>query len=344
MLIYDVFLDDAFSVTEMREQVDNLVYIPDELNRLGLFTPDPIRTTTVAIARSAETLALVPFTERGSPRTRVERDARSMRYLPTFAYRQESRIHGTSLQDIAAPGTPYDVALGNALDEVDRRQRKMMRKLELTREYARMAAINGYVRDADGSLVLDIYDEFGIVRPAAVVIDPATMTGGALRATIASGVIRPMTESLNLSGRAAPRGIIALCGDDFYDALITAEEIRETYLNTAQARELREGFVPYDQFTYAGVRWMNYRGSAASGIAIPTDECVFVPLGVEDLFVEFRAPGEDFNTANEPGQEFYSTVSPDYRPNIFEWVDVFLNAYPLYTTLVPEALLRGTLP
>lgn len=343
MLVYDVFQDDAFSVTELREQVDNLVYIPDELNRLGLFTPDPIRTTTVMIGRSAETLSLVPITERGSARSRLERDSRSLRTFRTFAYRQEDRIHGESLQDIAPEGIPYDQALGNALDEVEKRQRKMMRKLELTREYARMAAINGYVLDADGSIVADIYDEFGVTRPAAVVIDPALIEGN-LRKAIYAGVTRPMTEALNLSGRNAPRGIIALCGDDFFDALITAPEIRETYLNTAQAADLREGFAPYESFYYAGVNWMNYRGSALGPIQVTADECVFIPLGVEDMFAEFRSPGEDMRQINRPGQEFYSVVSPDNRINRFEYVDVILDAYPLFMTLVPEGLLRGTLP
>ena len=340
MLAYDVFTDDAFSVAEMREAVDDMVYIPNELNRLGIFTPDPIRTTTVMIGRSTESLSLVPLTERGSPRTRLERDARSLRAVPTFALRQEDRIHGDSLQNIAPEGIPYDAALGRAIEEVDKRQRKMMRKLELTREYHRMAAIQGYVLDADGSVVMDVYDEFGLVRPAAVLIDPSLIEGE-LRKQIYANVTRPLTATLNLSGRNAPGRLVVLCGDTFYDNLITAKEIRETYLNTQQAADLRNGFQPYDSFTYAGITWMNYRGTNdGTTIAIPDDEAIVIPLGVEDMFVEFRAPGEGFNNANQPGKEFYSVVSPDYRPNIFEWVDVFLDTYPLYICLVPEGLMR----
>lgn len=345
MLAYDIFQDDAFTVAELREQTDNLVYVPDELNRLGLFTPDPISTTNVMISRNAETLALVPLTERGAPRSRLTLDSRNVRYLPTFRYAQEDRINSQILQNIAPEGRPFDVALGRALSEVEKRQRKMMRKLELTREYARMAAINGYVLDADGSTVLDVYDEFGISRPAAVSIDPATLIDGALRKKIYTSVIRPMTAALNLSGRAAPRGIIALCGNAFFDALITAPELRDTYKIAMQGQELRDGFVPYSSFDAFGVRWMNYQGTVGNTtIAVPDKECVFIPVGVEDMFAEFRAPGENMNDANELGREFYSVVSPDYRPNMFEWVDVILSAYPLFVCLVPEALLRGAIP
>ncbi len=344
MLAYDIFTDDAFSVAELREQVDNLVYIPNELNRMGIFSPDPITTTNVMIARNAETLALVPLTERGSHRTRLERDSRNLVSFPTFRLAQEDRIHGHEVQNIAPEGTPFDAALGRAMDEVEKRQRKMMRKLELTREFHRMAAIQGYVLDADGSIVLDVFAEYGLTRPAAVIINPALIEGN-LRKAIYAGVTRPLTALLNSSGRNAPRGIVALCGDTFYDALITAPEIRQTYLNTQQAAELREGFAPYESFTYAGVRWMNYRGTNdGTTIAIADDDCIFIPLGVEDMFVEFRAPGEDMNDVNREGQEFYSTVSPDYRPNKMEWVDVDLSAYPLFLCLVPEGLITGTLP
>lgn len=341
MLAYDVFLDDAFSVAELREQVNDLVYIPDELNKMGLFTPDPIRTTSVMIARNSENLVLVPMTERGAPKTRLERDSRNVKYLPTFRYAQEDRIHGDSLQNIAVPGTPFEVALGNAIDEVEKRQRKMMRKLELTREYSRLAALSGYVKDADGSVVLDVYDEFGIARPAAVPLDFTPAAVGGLRAQIYTAIIRPITESLQASGRNAPRGFLALCGDDFYDGLVTNEEIYKTYLNTQSARELRDGFVPFDEFNYAGVTWRNYRGNTNATIGIAANQCIFIPVGVEDMFVEFRAPGEDFRTANELGAEFYSTVSPDYRPNKFEWVDIDLAAYPLYVCLVLEGMLIG---
>lgn len=341
MLAYDIFLDDAFSVAEMREQVNDLTYIPDELNRMGLFTPDPIRTTTVQIVKNKETLALVPLTERGTAKTRLERDSRSARYLPTFRLAQEDRINAGALQNIASPGIPFEVALGSSLQLVEGRQRKMMRKLELTREYHRLAALNGYVKDADGSVVLDVYDEFGITRPAAIVLDFTPTVEGGLRAQIYTAVIRPLTDILLATGRNAPRGILALCGDDFFDGLITNVEIYKTYLNTQNARELREGFVPYDEFNYAGVTWRNYRGNPAATIGIADNQCIFIPVGVEDMFVEFRAPGEDFADENQPGKEFYSTVSPDNRINKFEYVDVDLAAYPLYVCLVLEAMLVG---
>lgn len=343
MLAYDVFTDDAFTAIEVQEAVDNIVYIPQTLNSMGIFTPDPIVTTSVAITRRGESLELVPTSERGSQPALPARDKREMRRLDTLRLAQEDRINSHELQNIAPEGMPFEVALDRGLSEVDKRQRKLMRKLELTREYHRLAAIQGYVLDADGSIIMDFYDEFQLVRPAAVEIDP-TLIEGDFRKSIHQLVTRPMTRQLAVDGRGGLTRIVALCGDEFYDEIITAKEIRETYLIAQQGRELREGFQIWEFFDYGGVRWMNYRGTNDNTtIKIPDDECIFFPIGVEDMFVEFRAPGEDMNDVNKPGKEFYSYVSPDYRPNMFQWVDVYLFAYPLFACLAPGALLRGIL-
>jgi hypothetical protein len=347
MLAYDVFTSDAFSVAEVREAANDIYYIPQALNELNLFTPDPIRTTEVMITKRGESLVLVPTTERGSPRTRSEKDRRNIRKIPTVSLRQEDSIKADELQNIAAEGMPFSDALDNSWDEVDRRQRKLMRKLELTSEYHRLAGIQGYCLDADGSIIMDFYDEFGLARPGNVAID-VTLNEGDLRESVVQNVTRPITRQLSVSGRNAPTQIIALCGDAFFDALVKAEEIRQVYLNSQRLVDsLLEGAAAWDRFRFAGVTWMNFRGTNdGTTIAIPDDECIFVPLGVEDMFVEFRAPGENWDEVNQPGEEFYSYVIPDPRSAVSEvlmYVDVWLDKHFLFACLAPDALLHGEL-
>lgn len=347
MLAYDVFADDGFSVAEVREAVNNITYIPQALNRMGIYIPDSIRTTDVMITRRGESLVLVPTTERGSRRTRPERDRRNIRRISTISLRQEDRINAGELQNIVAEGVPFDVAFDSAWDEVDKRQRKLIRKLELTKEFHRLAGVNGYVLDADGSIIYDIYEEFGFIRPAAVLIDP-TLVEGEFRKQITQLVVRPMERQLTVAGLGTPTSIVALCGDEFYDEITTAKEIRETYLNTQQAQELRNGFAPvWDEFRYGGVRWMNYRGTNDNTtIKIQDNQCRFFPVGAEDLFAEYRAPGENWDEQNTPGEEFYSYVIPDPRSAVSEvmmFVDLIVDSHFLMLCQAPEALLPGQL-
>lgn len=342
MLAYDVFTDEAFHAIEVTEAVGNIVYIPQTLNALNLFEVEPIRTTDVAISRRDETLVLVPMTERGSQETLLERDSRSTRKISTVRLAQTDRINAASLQNIVAENMPFDQALQNALDEVDDRQRKMMRKLELTREYHRLAAMQGYLLDADGSVAYNYFEEFGFTQPAEILFDFRNMTEGALRAFVSQNVARPMVRQLN--GRVTPATRIgALCGDNFYDKMTMAPEIRQTYLNYAAAAELRQSNI-WGSFQFAGVEWMNFRGTDdGSTIAIDQDDVKFFPIGATDVFKEYRAPGEDFPFVNELGREFYSMVSPDPRPGRFAYVDCWLYAYNLLACISPDVLMRGTL-
>ena len=43
--------------------------------------------------------------------------------------------------------------------------------LTMTEEYHRLGAIQGLVLDKDGSVLFDLYDEFGVPEPAAIEID-----------------------------------------------------------------------------------------------------------------------------------------------------------------------------
>lgn len=342
MLAYDVFTDEAFHAIEVTEAVGNIVYIPQTLAALNLFEVEPIRTTDVAISKKNESLVLVPTSERGAQETLLERDSRSIRKISTVRLAQTDRINAASLQNIVAENMPFEAALQNALSEVDDRQRKMMRKLEYTREYHRLAAMQGFLLDADGSVIFNYFEEFGFTQPAAILFDFANTSEGALRAFVANNIARPMSRQLNSRMTPSTR-IGALCGDNFFDKLTMSKEIRQTYLNYAAAAELRQSNV-WGQFPFAGVEWMNFRGTDDnSTIAIGPNDCKFFPIGAVDVFKEYRAPGEDFPFVNELGREFYSMVSPDPRPNRMAFVDTWLYAYNLLACIAPDVLMRGTL-
>lgn len=343
MLAFDVFSNQVFQATEVNETVGDIVYIPTGLGSMNIFDPEPIRTKTVTIVQDKETLALIPITERGTRPTTIDRDTRSAVQLSTVRLATEDRINAGEVQDIINEFIPLDTALEHAQDEVDKRQRKMMRKLELTREFHRMAAIQGKVVDADGSVYMDFFEQFGFARPAAITFDLANLDGGDLRQYIAQHVVRPMTRALG--ARAVPGWSIgALCDDNFYDALVKAPEIYKTYMNYSAAADLREKKV-WDSFPFAGVNWMNYQGTVdMTTIAVPANSCIFFPIGAEDVFKEYLSPDEDWRQVNTLGQEFYSYVVPDPRaPALMDFVDVLLRCYPLYANICPQALLRGVL-
>ena len=111
---------------------------------------------------------------------------------------------------------------------------------ETTFEYHLFNGIQGLVKDPrDGATVVNYFTEFGIA-PAAEVdfdLDNATPASGALRKRC-----QAMIESVEdtLGGLAAGQiQLRAECGSAFFADLVAHKEVRETYLHTAAAADLR---------------------------------------------------------------------------------------------------------
>ena len=341
MIAYDVFSDNAFKGAELREVVDSIVYVPQMLNQMGLFEVDALSTTNVLIYKGIETLEFIPTTERGAPRSLPGKDSKLLTTLQTVNLRQEDRINAHEVQNLVNENIPFDTALANADDEVDKRFRKLMRKLEFTREYHRFAALNGILLDADGSVLRDYFAEFGISQPAAVTFDFSTLAGGALRTRVTQMIYRPMMRQLN--ARKSPNTRIgALCSDSFYDKMLQNAEIYDSYKIQQQGAELREQKA-WQSFNFAGVEWTNFMGTDDNTtIAVPDGYCRFFPIGATDVFKEYRAPGEEWSEVNSLGKEFYPYVVPDVRaPAYIAYVDLYLDAHPLFACIAPDVLMRG---
>ena len=221
-----------------------------------------------------------------------------------------------------------------------RKQFRLRRNIELTKENLRLGCIQGKVTDADGSVIYDWATEFGQSIPAEVNFDLANASPepGAIRKKC-NQVTRAMLRALKgLGGNAI--SIQALCGDAFWDDLTAHPEVRETYLNTQQAAALREqvGAV-FESFRYGGITWVNYRGTDdATTVAIPSDKVKFFPANA-GIFQMAMAPAETFDFVNTPGQALYSWLVPDRDRNA--WVDIELYSYPLPVCTMPAALHRG---
>lgn len=337
MITMDVFKQDAFSAISLTTAIQAMPTVPGFLGSLNLFTPNPVRTTSVMVEKRGASLTIIPVTERGSPRTRVGRDRRNVRNFNTVRLAQSDKLMADELQNIRAFGS--ETELEAIQTEIARRQMGLDANLETTLERHRLSAINGVLLDEDGSEIYDYYDEFGIVQGSE--IDFAWASKTKVKAFIAENVKRPMIRALG--GRATPgMEIVALCGDQFFDALQENSEYRATYLQTEAARTLLQDNV-FEEVRAWGVRWINYRGTDDnSTVAIATDKCKIIPVGVPNVFQVAYSPAEGFDFVNTLGLPKYSAVIPDPSGRN-EFVDLDVASYPLHICTTPEALLQGNI-
>jgi hypothetical protein len=340
MATLDIFKQDAFKLQSMLQAIDAVDYRPQRLGDMGIFTPNPVRTEVVSIEKRAGTLALIQTSPRGAPLGQRNTEKRDIRDFRTVRIAESDRIMASELASIRAFGTESELMQVQA--EVARRLMGpvgLESKVELTLENMRLGAIHGVVKDADGSTIYDWFDELGVTQANEIDfdLDNASPASGAVRKKC-SEVVRAMMKAAKGVWTPATR-VHALCGDAFWDDLTAHSEVRQTYLNTQEASDLRNGNA-YEIFNYGGITWENYRGTDdGSTVAVHTDKARFFPVNAPGAFLEVFSPGEQFAHIGQLGQRLYPLIVPDRDRDMY--ADIESYSYPLHVCTRPLMLQRA---
>jgi len=177
-------------------------------------------------------------------------------------------------------------------------------KYAITLEHLRMGALKGIILDADGSLLYNLYTEFGIDQNYVDFALGTTTTD--VRAKCME-VLRLMEDNLRGEVMTMPR---ALVSSTFFDALTGHTTVKAVFDNTAAAVQATGGDVRKG-FPYGGIMFEEYRGTAtdAAGNArkfIKDGEGHCFPEGTMDTFKTIYAPANFLETVNTIGIPLYA--------------------------------------
>lgn len=343
-LALDIFRTDEFRATQMTELVSDINYVAYELEQMNIFEAEYLRTTTVTLYQENGALHRIPTTERGAPEPVATRRGRVLRQFQGHRLAKKDRVESHEVQDLLSARLPTDMRLERANDLVAERQTELLDDLKYTEEFHRLGALQGVVFDADGTTQLDDwYDLFGIAVPTDVIFNFSTIDENELRLKIDEDINTPIMRALRRRRRPGTK-VHALVGDEFWGKITSHPGYERTYLAQDMAtRAMLSKSMLWQSAEFAGVTWHHYFGDDDGELEVEADEAIFFPMGAKDVFKVYYMPGENFEEANEPGRDRYSIVSPDYRPNMNEWVDIYVKSYPVFACLCPQALLRGKL-
>jgi Phage major capsid protein E len=355
--ILNVFRNDAFTSVTLTEAVERNPYKPDGLGNLRLFEPKPIRTKALAVEQRQGRLVIIPTSARGAPPTERITEKRQARYFEAPRIATADTVYASELMDVREFGT--ESVMMQVQAEVARRLNGptgLTSNIEYTWERHRLGAIQGLLLDADGTVLFNWFEEFGIDQPVEIGFNlaQANPPDGVLRTTC-NQVVRGMTRA----GQGAFTGrtkIVGLCGDDFWDFLVNHPDVTKTYYNWLQAAELRQGTAfrgtgddanPFSAnasmltpMLFGDIYWINYRGSDdLVSVAIPSDRVKFFPQGGNDVFTVAWAPSDTAQWINKPGKPTY--VLPIMDRDRQKWWRMEVESYPLHICTRPEVLFSG---
>lgn len=340
MATMDIFSGDAFTTAELTAAINEQDFQPSFLRSLGLFTPRRVRTETVMIESKKGVLSLIQSSQRGAPLEQRERKNRDIRDLRTVRIAKGDKITASELSGIRAFGSETELMQVQA-EVADRLNGPagLVRDVEMTWENLMLGAVQGKVLDADDAVIYDYFSEFGVSQDAEIDFD---LDNG----SPASGAVRKLCNQVQRQMKRAAQGarfngIMGIAGDSFWDDLTAHEEVRQTYLNTQAAAELRNDVGnAFESFRFGNIIWTNYQGTDDnSTVAVDSDKVKFFPIGGSDIFQMAFSPGEFLDVINMPGQELYALTVPDRDRNAF--VDIEVYSYPLPICTRPKMLQRG---
>ncbi|MEW6016693.1 MAG: major capsid protein [Pseudomonadota bacterium] len=311
----DIFNNDAFSVVNLTDALNDIAFVPGRLAEAGLFgVPTGITTATAAIERKGSTLVLVPPTPRGAPGTTIaDNKDRQLIDIRVPHFEINDAVMAEEVQGVRAFGS--ETELETVQGKIVEKGAVHSQSLAATTEYSQLGAVKGIVTYADGSQ-LNLYTTFDIPVPATVEFDPAALKAakdeGAFRKWCAA-VVRSITDQLG--GLPWSGKIRVLCGDNFFDYVLGLPEVRETYQGWNEAKILREGYIEpsgksYGAFEFGGMVFENYRGQVGETKFVDPDLAHAYPEGVPGFFRTYHAPADYVETVNTRGVRLYAKQYP----------------------------------
>jgi hypothetical protein len=323
-----IFEDEAFSVPNLAVAINEQPFVPGRIARLGLFREESVPTLTVQVEFDGDRLRLVFAKPRGGVPQVETLGRRKLLPFNVVHLPEWSTMMADEIQGIRAFGKQSELEVAQA--RVAKYQAKHRTQLDMTHEWQRIGAIKGLVLDADGTTpLIDIYDAFKIDQQS-VAFDLGT--AGTLVRKKATQVVDLISDAL---GGTPFMKVRALCGKNFWEDLIEHKSVRETYLNTSQAAELR-GALP-DEFELGGIIFERYRGKVGPTAYVADDEAHAFPEGVPDMFVTWFGPADWMETVNTDGLPYYSKVE---RMPFDKGVQIESQSNPLHMNTRPGATIR----
>jgi hypothetical protein len=310
----DIFNDDAFSVVNLTDAVNDLAFVPGRIARSGLFRADGITATTAVIETRGARLALVSPTPRGAPGETVNTD-KDRKLIPVNVphFERNDAVMADEVQGVRAFGseTELETVMGKVAEKVaDHSQ-----DLAATTEFSQLGAIKGVITYADGS-TLDLFQTMGVEAPANVAFNVAALKAakddGPFRAWCAA-MVRAQADALG--GLPWSGKVRVFCGDNLFDAVLANQEVRESYKGWTQAQILREGYIEptgdsFGAFEFADVIFENYRGQVGQARFVDVNQGHAFPEGVPGLFRTYHAPADYIETVNTKGRRLYAKQYP----------------------------------
>ena len=332
--IADIFNNPAFGTAEMTQAINVIPTQYGLLNELGIFKEKGITTSSVQVEKKNGVLNVLSAVGADAPglvNTSGNRELISLN-VPHFIV--NDRINAADIQNIRKFGSSDE--LEAVQDVVNDKLAEMKAKHEITLEYLRATALQGAIKDGNGTTLVNLFTEFDVTQHTQ---NFATGTASTNIPKLLRDVKRYIEQ--NLKGETMS-GILCLCSANWFEALIAHSSIKDAY-------NAYQGSTPYRDdlrytFEFNGIRFIEYEGSTTNAAGstlrfVPDNEAIFLPLGTRNVFETVYAPADYVEAVNTIGLPYYAKQE---LADMGRGVNVQTQSHPLPICKRPDLLVKAT--
>jgi hypothetical protein len=326
------FANNAFNMIALTDAINILPNNYGRAESLGIFKTKSTRFRHIAVEERNGVLNLLPTQLPGAPATVGIRGKRAIRTFTIPHIPHEDVVLPEEVQGIRAFGS--ETELMGISDVLTDHLQSMRNKHAITLEHLRMGALKGKILDADGTVLIDLFSEFGIQEKT---INFALSTPTTDIKAKCLELIRYVED--NLKGEYMTE-IRALVSSEFFDALTSHAKVKEAYERWQDGAlfrtDVRSGF------TFAGITFEEYRGQATDPDGnvrrfIAANQGHAFPMGTLETFVTYFAPADFNETVNTLGKPLYAKQEPR---RFDRGTDLHTQSNPLPMCLRPAVLVK----
>lgn len=321
-------LADMFTVTTLTAAINKIPAIPTRAGELGIFEEEGIATTSVLIESRDGRLFLVKNIGRDEDPTQVKNSKAKRRTFETTHLPASAQLLPSDLQNFNSFGD--NDATDYQAQTINNKLETMKNSLEVTREFQRVGALCGRILDSDGSVIYDLYKEFGVTQKSIDV--PFSVEDTDVRKLLTDA--KRHSES-KLTG-ALVTGYKAFCGKDWFDAFIAHPNVQKAYANYQEAAD-RLGGDMRKGFTFGGIEFEEYNATVSNQNFLSDKVARVFPIAKGGVYKMYNAPANYNETVNTIGLALYAKA--EERSMGKGW-DLEAQANPLAICTYPEALVE----
>ncbi|MFV2030512.1 major capsid protein [Neisseria sp. S1] len=322
--------ESKFGVSALTAAINRIPPTPTQIRDLNIFEAQYLTTTYINVEYQEGRLNLVQTKERGQSGQAVPPKDRTIKTFRVPHLPQDDVVRADDVTNLRAFGSDKAETVENVVND---KIADAKLNLEYTREHLMLGALQGKILDADGTVLYDLYKEFGLTRQTVdwALDTKTTEVGEVMDKTIAD--LRKKQKG------AMVTGWVALCGLDFLTALKYHEKIKPLYERYRDGAAYRESSANPIDFEHNGIKFIQYTGDfGPKGAKIEANKAILLPVG-RKLYTEAFAPADMNATVNTRALPYYA--SREKLVHDKGW-SLHMQSNPLPIALRPELLVTLT--